>query len=228
MTIIEKTRKRRPSAKEVVPPLLLATLGTVGVVALYFFIPGFQPIDLMLLLVVVGIVTAGYARRIIHGVVTIVILYFATAVAAALYRPLAPYADAIRWFVTLPLTGDFGGSVNRHIDHDSYAFAFGLVTVILWIAVETIFKASFKDTHLPSLGVLDNLGGVILHLVIGALVASLLFNTLGYGRLRRVHDGARLRPRLNQVLYVHFQIAQSFWFPKAPPPIYVYDLNVPR
>ena len=102
------------------------------------------------------------------------------------------------------------------------------MTVILWVAVEAIFRAFFKDTRLPSLGILDNLGGVTLHLVIGVLVASLLFNTVGYGQLRRVHDGAKLRPALNQVLYVHFQIAQSFWFPERPPSIYVYDLNVPR
>ena len=84
MTAIEKTR-RRPSAKEVVPPLLLATLGSVGVVVLYLLVPGFQPIDLMLLLVVVGFVVAGYTRRIVRGVITIFILYLATAVAAALY-----------------------------------------------------------------------------------------------------------------------------------------------
>ncbi|MFQ6102091.1 MAG: CvpA family protein [Anaerolineae bacterium] len=228
MTLIEKTRKRGPSAKEVVPPLLLGALGSIGVVALYFLVPGFQPIDLVLLLVAVGFVAVGYTRCVVHGVITVAILYFATAVAAALYRPLAPYADAVRWFVTLPLTHDFGGSMDRHVDRDSYAFSFGLVTVILWIVLEVIFWVSFRDTHLPGLGVLDNLGGLIIHLVIGALVASLLFNTIGYGRLRRLHDEALLRTRLNQVLYVHFQIAQSFWFPERPPPIYVYDLDVPR
>ncbi len=227
MIAIEKAKRRRRSAKEIIPPLLLVTLGGVGVIALYLLVPGFQPIDFVLLLMVVGFVTVGYTRCIVRGVITIFVLYIATAVAAALYRPLAPYAEAIRWFVMLPLTGDFGGSTSRHLDHGSYALSFGMVTVIIWIVMEIIFRASFRDTRLPSLGILDNLGGVILHLVIGALVASLLFNTIGYGQLRRVHDGARLRPAFNQVLYFHFQIAQSFWFPKGLPPIYVYDLNVP-
>jgi len=182
----------------------------------------------MLLLIVVGFVAVGYTRCIVRGITTIFVLYLATAVAAALYRPLAPYADAIRWFVAIPFTGDISGSVERYIDRSCHALSFGLVAVIIWIVMEIVFRASFRDTRLPSLGILDNLGGVMLHLVIGALVASLLFNTVGYGQLRHVHDGAKLRPALNQVLYVHFQITQSFWFPKGPPPIYVYDLNVPR
>jgi len=212
---------------EIVPPLLLGGLGSAGAMALYFVLD-LQPIDLMLLFIVVAFVAIGYRRRIISGVITTVVLYFATAVAAALYRPLAPYADAVRWFVTLPLTLDFSGAASRHIDHDGFAISFALVTVVIWIVVEIVFRVSFRDTRLPKLGILDNLGGVVIHLAIGVLVASLIFNAVGYGHLRRVHNEARLRTALNQVLYVHFQVAQSFWFPEAPPPIYVYDLDLPR
>ena len=58
-------------------------------------------------------------------------------------------------------------------------------------------------------------------------MASLLFNTLGYGQLRSAHNNALLRSRFNQVLYLHYT-AQSFWFPGKPPPLYAYDLNLSR
>ena len=237
MTLI---KIQRPLAKEAVPPLVLGALGSAGVMALYFLVPGFQPLELVLLLVVMGFVVAGYTQRIVRGVMTIALLYFATGTAATFYRSIAPYVGTIMqaWTIlwkmavaTFSRTAipeiDFNpsGEVNHHV----LAVSFGLLAVIIWDVLEVIGRISFRDTHLPRLRILDNLGGVIVHLIIGALVASLLFNTLGYsyGQPRRVHNKALLRPIFNQVLYRHYT-AQSFWFPEEPPPIYVYDLDLPR
>lgn len=230
MTVqFDKPRKR--SDRKSIPSLLIGALGTVGVVALYLLVPGFQFIELVLLLVVVGFGAAGYNRGIIRGAMTIALLYVATGVAATLYPIPAPYVAATGQFFALVFTGNaLSGELdvaNQNVGGGSLAISFVLLTVVIWGALEAIGRVAFRDTSLPRLGILDNLGGVVVHLVIGALVASLLFNAIGYGQLRPAHNKALLRRRFNQVLSVHYN-AQSFWFPRTPPPIYVYDLDVPR
>jgi hypothetical protein len=212
--------------------LLIGVLGTAGVVALYFLVPGVQIVDLALLLVVVAFGALGCAQGIVRGAMTAVMLYIATGMAATFYPVPAPYVGTIQrlfglMFAGDTLRGDLGASIGENVTRDSLALSFGLLTVVTWVTLEAIVRTSFQDTHLPSLGILDNVGGFIVYLAIGALVASLLFNAIGYGRLRRVHNQALLRPRFNQVLTVHYT-AQSFWFPERPPPIYVYDLDLPR
>jgi len=200
--------------------MILGTLGTVGVVALYFLSPGFQPIELVLL-ITVGFVAAGYTQGIVRGITTIIALYIATGVGAILYRTAAPYTGIVKLLLTLPLTGNL--SLEVYMDNGTLAFSFVLLTLIAWSVLEIAIRASFQDTSLPGLGILDNLGGVIVHLIVGLLVASLLFNALGYGRLRPMHDRAQLRPVFNQALRLHY-LTQSFWFPRRPPAIYTYDL----
>jgi hypothetical protein len=238
VTPAHKPRKRLP--KEAIPPLIISTLGTVGAAALYYLIPGFQFMELALMLVVVGLSAVGYAQGLLHGVMTAVMLYVATGVAATFYRAASPYVHTILQALAL-LQQAAMSMVNPHqsttpgiarmlgegISHDTLAVSFCLLTIITWGALEAINRASFKDTSLPRLGILDNLGGVLVHLAIGILVASLLFNAIGYGQQRRVHNNALLRPTLNKVLYLYYT-AQSFWFPKRPPPIYVYDLDLPH
>lgn len=221
-------QRERRSAQPPILPLLIGTLGTVGVIALYFLVPQLQLIELALLLVVVGFGAVGYMQRTVRGIMTAVFLYIATGVAAALYPIPAPYVGGIRRLFALIFAGDVAsGELSKSVDRGSLALSFILLTAVLWVALEAIGRASFRDTHLPRLGILDNLGGAIVHLVIGVLVVSLLFNAIGYGRLRRVHDEALLRPTFNQVLHIHYS-TQSFWFQGMPPPLYTYDLDLPR
>jgi len=215
--------KRPHSAKKTAPWLIISALGTVGVIVLYSLVPGFQPIELVLLLVVVGFSAVGYTQGIIRGIMTIVMLYVATGIAATFYPVITPYVGGIQQILSLNLNLPLSESMN----HGTLALSFSVLTVITWIALEILDRGSFRDTSLPGLGTLDNLGGIFVYLVIGVLVASLLFNAIGYGRSRRVHDKALLRPIFNQVLHVHYT-AQSFWFPRKPPPIYVYDLDLRR
>jgi len=211
--VIVHPAPRRRSARNVVPPLILGTLGTLGIVALYFLVPGLQPAELVLLLVVVGFVALGYTQGIIRGLMSAAMLYIASGVAATFYEVAAPY---------------IGAPISAIVDRNILALSFGVLTAVIWITLEALGRASFPDTSLPALGILDNLGGLLIYLVIGVLVASLLFNAIGYGQLgRRMHNRALLRPKFNQVLSLHYA-AQSFWFPGKPPLIYVYDLNPSR
>jgi hypothetical protein len=197
----------------VVPPLVFLLLGIAGVLALKFFILDLQHIELILLFVLVGFGAVGYTQNIIRGLMTAAMLYFASGVAATLYPITAPY---------------IGAPFGEEVDHNVLGLSFGVLTVVIWVTLEALGRASFRDTRMPALGILDNIGSLFIYLAIGVLVVSLLFNTIGYGRLgRRAHNASLLRPKFNQVLYLHYT-AQSFWFSRRPPPIYVYDLDLPR
>jgi hypothetical protein len=231
-TVTAQFKPRRRSAKTPIAPLVIGALGSAGVVALYFLVPGVQYIELALLLVVVGFGAVGCRQGIVRGVMSAAMLYIATGAAATLYPLPAPYVGAARRILGLlfsgdAFTGDPGASISQNVTRDSLALSFGLLMVVIWVALEALARASFRDTRLPSLGILDNVSGFIVYLAIGVLVASLWFNAIGYGRLRRVHNEALFRPRFNQVLYAHYT-TQSFWFPEEPPPIYAYDLDLSR
>ena len=208
-------------AKKWIPLLILGILGTFGVIAIYFFIPGHQSIDVLLMLVIVGLSTVGYARGIVAGALTIVFLYIATGIAAIFYQTITPYVGGIQQVLLFNLDASRGETVNR----SSMALSFSLLTLVVWIILQVASRILVGNTRLLTIGILDNIGGIFVHVIIGVLVASLLFNAIGYGRSRSVHDRAKLRRTFNQVLYVHYT-AQSFWFPGRPPPIYTYDLNV--
>ena len=217
MTVEFKTSK--PSDKGWFPPLLIVVLGAACIAAFYFLVARLQLVELVLLLIVVVFAAIGYRRGIVRGIMTIPLLYFTTGMTATFYPVLAPYVAGIRQF-------QFSGPINQNVDSGSLAISFVLLATVIWVALEAISRAAFPDTSLPKLGILDQLGGVVIHLLIGALVASLLFNAIGYGGSRTAHRKAFLRPSFNRILSIHYN-AQSFWFPDTPPPIYVYDLDLP-
>jgi hypothetical protein len=210
MSMHQVPEKPRRSSREVVPPLVVGALGTVGVIVFYLLSRDLQPVELVVMLVVVA-VTLGYGQRILRGIMTIVILYFATGMAATFYPITAPY---------------IGAPFSAEVTNDILALSFVVLTVAIWIALEAFSRRFFRDTSLPGLGVLDNLGGMLVYLVVGVLVAALLFNAFGYGQIGRAsHNEAKFRSAFNQVLYLQYA-AQSFWFPTNPPLIYVYDLDL--
>jgi hypothetical protein len=209
----EEREATKKTAKDLVPPLILFTLGIIVVVLLYL-LPGrnFQLIELLLLIMVAGAVALGYRQRILRGIMTLVILYFATGMAATLYTFTAPY---------------IGAPLGEEMTRGKYALSFVVLMLAIWIALEAIGRQFFKDTSLPGLGLLDNLGGAFLYLIVGILMAALLFNAIGYGSGgRRAHDRAEMRSAFRTVLNVHYA-TQSFWFPRNPPGIYAYDLKPP-
>lgn len=206
-------RREERSTKDVVPPVIFSLLGVAGVIAFNYLVSGLQSIEVILLFVLIAFGAVGYSQGIIRGLMTAAILYAASGIAATFYPFAAPYIGA-----------PFGDEVDRNI----LALSFGVLTVVIWVTLEVLGRASFRDTRMPALGILDNLGSLIVYLAVGVLVISLAFNAIGYGRVgRRAHNDSLLRPEFNRVLYLHYT-AQSFWFPRRPPPIYVYDLDLPR
>ncbi len=220
MTAI-KPKEHKHSFARLIPPLLIGTLGIFGVAALYALNMGFRSIEFVPLLIIVCAAALGYLRGIVRGILTTIILYISTAASALFYRAVAPYAHAVGELFS---PNFINASVEGGATRGSQAFTFVLLTVIFWFLLELIGKATFQTPDLPQIGILDKLGGVLVHLVVGVLAASLLFTAAGYGRARPRHDQAYLRRTFNQVLYLHY-MTQSFWCGRNPPPLYTYDLN---
>jgi uncharacterized membrane protein YGL010W len=211
MAATGQDRAQKRAARGLLPPLVISFLGIGVAVALYFLRGGFQSIELVLMFIVVAFSALGYTQRMVRGVVTLFFLYAATGLAATFYITTAPY---------------IGAPVSAEVTRGILALSFTVLTTVTWIALEFVSRRLFRDMGLPALGLLDNLGGLFVYFIVGILVAALLFNALGYSdRWQRAHDRALLRQGFDRVVYLCY-VSQSFWFPQAPPPIYVYDLSL--
>lgn len=210
-----------PAAKKWMPVLIIGIIGLFGSMAIYYFTPTLWTLDLMMMLVIVFFITIGYHLRTIRGVMTLVIIYLATGFSAMLYRNVAPYVGALLRVFAL----DLSASVEDGATRGDLALTFILLAFVFWLILEILSRIFSEDTKITSIGVLDNLGGIVVYFLVGVLVAALLFNAIGYGRSRNLHNVAGLRRPFNQVLYLFYN-AQSFWFGRNPPPLYIYDLNV--
>lgn len=224
MTLFEKTSQRPADAEgRGATALIVETLGVVGIVAYYFFGPReLRGLDMLMLFVIVSFVAYGTMRTTIRGLLTAVAVYLATGIAASFYPVLTPYARSF-----LNILGFLGLSAPPAgtVDYSALALSFAVLTIVLWVILELLFHASFENTHVLVLGPMDRVGGAIVYLIVGIIVAALLFNTIGYGVTGRpAHDEASLRPEFNRVMELYYR-GQSFWFPRRPPAIYVYDLN---
>jgi uncharacterized membrane protein required for colicin V production len=220
MSFLPPPPEENVAAKRWVPVLLVGIVGIFAIVALFAMTPEMRVIEFTPLLIIVIFSAWGYLRGLVRGVLTIVIIYLSTAVAALFYRGIAPFVGAVLEVMTFNLNA----SVEDAASLGDLAFTFTLLTVTLWILLELVRRATFQAPELSQLGIMDNLLGVLVHLVLGILIASLLFNIVGYGDSRPKHDRAYLRPTFNQIIYVHY-MSQSFWFGRNPPPIYTYDLD---
>lgn len=206
---MQQGTRRQRSPQETLVPLLMAAVGIGAVLAVYFLAIGFQPLELVLIIVAIVFGALGYPQNILRGIMTAAFAYVATGVAATYYMHLAPYIGA-----------PFGDQVTPTIR----VLSFILLTAVVWAALETVGRLTIRDTSLPALSFVDNIGGLLIYLAIGILVASLLFNAAGrVPNWRRMHDAARLRPVFNYVIALLYR-SQSFWFGEHAPAIYVYDL----
>ncbi|MCP4543712.1 MAG: CvpA family protein [Chloroflexi bacterium] len=219
MTAIKPKEYKRSFAR-LIPPLLIGMLGVFGVAALYALNIGFRSSEFLPLLVIVSAISIGYLRGIVRGILSIITLYLSSAAAALLHRSVAPYIHATGELFSFNINASIEAGASR----GSQALTFVLLTVIFWLLLELVSRATFQTPDLPQIGILDKLGGVMIHLIIGVLAASLLFNAAGYGRSRPRHDQAYLRKSFNQVLYLHY-MTQKFLFERNPPSLYTYDLN---
>ncbi len=218
MTLLEKA-ERKPARSKGIIALIFATLSTIGIVAYVFYGPrNLRVIDVAMLFIIVAVGAYGTMQTIIRGLLTALSIYLATAVAGMFYYVLTPYS---RSFLNI-----LGGRPPGQVDTSALALSFFFVAALLWLVLELLFRAALPETHVTFLGPVDRVGGTLVYLVIGIVVASLSFNVIGYGAAgRAAHNRASLRPVFNRVIKLTYQ-TQSFWYPGRPPAIYTYDQNL--
>lgn len=176
--------------------------------------------DMAMLFVIVATTAYGTMENILRGLLTGLTLYLSTAIAGTFYAVLTPYS---RSFLNLLANVNLASPPVGGVDTSALAFSFAFAALLLWIILEGLFRAALPDTHLPFLGPLDRVGGALIYLFIGIVLAALLFSVVGYGVAgRAAHDAAALRPEFNQVMDL-IQQAQSVWYAGQPPAVYAYD-----
>jgi hypothetical protein len=223
MTALRRPPEENVAAKKWIPVLLIGIVGVFGAFGIWYLIlPDPKIIELAMLLVIAGVTAFGYLRGIAKGVLTIIIIYISSAAAALFYRTISPFVNVALAMLRL----DINTSTDDPVSDSTRAVSFVLVMLAAWGVGELLRGAFIQGTSLPEIGVLDNLGGALVHIVVGVLVASLLFNAYGYGSSRPVHRQAALRPFFTQVVRL-LVVTQSFLFGGSPPSLYTYDLNAP-
>lgn len=220
MTLLEKA-ERKPSRSKGIIALILATLGTIGIVVYAFYgSRQLNGMDLAMLFVILAVTAYGTSETIIRGLLTAVAVYLATAVASSFYAVLTPYA---RTFLNLLATASMARPPAEPVDTSALAFSFAFASLVIWIILESLFRVALPETHLSLLGAMDRVGGSLAYLAVGIAFATLLFHIIGYSVAgRRPHNQASLRPEFNQTMDIIHQ-GQSFWFAGRPPVIYIYD-----
>jgi hypothetical protein len=252
MTALRRPLEENIAAKKWIPVLLIGILGVFGAFGMWYIIPGGttqmtvadmtvadirvfealgieylilpnpKTIELTMLLVIAGLTAFGYMRGIVKGVLTIIVIYISSAAGALFYRTISPFVNIAVAMLRLNINTTLDDPVNDSVR----ALSFVLVMLAAWGVGELLRAAFIQGTSLPEIGVLDNLGGVLVHIVVGVLVASLLFNAYGYGRSRPVHDQATLRPFFNYAVRL-MSTTQAFLFGGTSPALYTYDLHAP-
>jgi len=192
------------------PPVIIATLGTIGLLAYGYLMPRFQLMEFGVLFVAIIFCAVGYTQNIIRSLASIIALYLAAGLAIRFYVGAAPY---------------IGSPFGEEITRDTLTLSYVVLALAFWALFESLSRAFFRDTSVPWLGFLDHLSAAVIYLIIGLLVASLLFTVLGYSsQLRRQHNASVLRPVFNEVFRPVY-ISQTPWFGQQSPAIYAYDMN---
>jgi len=206
---INQPASRRGKKVSPFPPTILATLGVVLVLTLGYAKPGLRLLDLIVLVVAVLFCAFGYMRNLLRGVGSAVMIYLATGLAVRFYILAAPY---------------IGSPLGEVVTRNALTLSYMVLATAFWVLFESVTKALFGDTAITWLGFLDHWLAAGVYLVIGVLIASLLFNVLGFSSwFRAQHDASPLRPLYRQVFRLIYD-SHTLWFPPQTPSIYTYDL----
>lgn len=175
-------------------------------------------VDWLLIFLGAGIVIFMTFARLVRGVFAVVAVWSTTLMSAALYREAA--------FRMQALAGDnlilFRGIV------------FAALLVILFVVGLILTWVAFPVTKLPKMGLLDNLGGLLLGAVVAVVLVSLINNSLGlmvierwnvnedgWLRLRTTYYASQIRPYTIDALRIYRWLFVPF-FDGLPPALVPY------
>ena len=171
-------------------------------------------LDLFLVLVFFGVCVWSLVQRVIRQLMTLAVLFVATAIAGFAY----PY----------------GALALAVIQEQAPTLADGIAFLVLFLffatVLEVLLRRAFPDTHLPRLRAVDNILGLLPGVLSALVIVSLLLSIVGHSvqrswgdiapRVRRtlfaaVRDTA-LRPYLARFMGYYLD-THALWFPRTPP-----------
>jgi uncharacterized membrane protein required for colicin V production len=151
-------------------------------------------LDYLLIFIVLIGVAVGLRRSFIRVLISIVGMYVTVVVAGYAYQPMGNTLTGAMARVGIEV-----GSIEAH------NFMFLAVVIAMTVAVEVVSRATFEETRIPSLRVVDNLLGGLVGVYYGALWASFFLVPAQYSVARTVGSWttaivqSNLAPTLNQV-----------------------------
>jgi uncharacterized membrane protein required for colicin V production len=121
---------------------------------------GINPFDVIIIVILLGGVFIGMLRGLVRMVLNLLVLYVGAVLAVTFHIPLANYVYRIFAFPS----------------RLSVSLSFVLILIVTYIVLTFIIRRTYKETELPGIRQLDQLGG----LVVGFLVTALW---IGFGLL---------------------------------------------
>jgi uncharacterized membrane protein required for colicin V production len=173
--------------------------------------PGWlNPFDVFIVIGVLLGAAIGFVRGLVRMALSVAVLYVTTILGVLAYRPMGEW---IHNGFGVPLTG-------------SLSFSFVLVVVLGFIIISAILRRVYKETELPGIRRIDQLGGLIIGFFVGCLWVGLAVLVLNF--LLTATAGASpnvfyyfRQSALIPVFYEFLRIALVTlkpWMPKGIPP----------
>jgi len=180
-----------------------------------------NPFDVLIILALLAGVALGFVRGLVRMALSLLVLYLAAVAAMTLYTPLGNW---LRYVARLPV------SISQGL---SFLFILALVSV----AINFVLRRTYKDTELPGVRQVDQLGGMIIGfflsvvwigfsiLVIAYFLGASLGQEVGFQRVMIAYfRQSSLIPIFYRILPVTLATLQP-WMPKGlPPDIFTFRL----
>lgn len=180
----------------------------------------FGILDFLLALIFLTLCIVSAVRGLLGSLLSLMVLYLATAAGGLLYPYAALFVSAI-------------GGKTPTLTH---FIVFWILFIGVTVALEVSLRKGFPDTSLPALGILDHVLGLLPGILCGLIVISLLLFSIGYAPQQTwgkvlsglrvttayLYDQSGLCAPLAQFLSFYMTL-HKLWMP-VPPPIVGHGL----
>lgn len=112
-----------------------------------------NPFDVLIVFALLASVVLGFVRGLVRMALSLVVLYLAAVVAITLYAPLG------NWIRTIAQTPVF----------ISQGLSFLFILILLSSAINFVLRRTYKDTELPGVRQIDQLGGMVVGFFLGVV-----------------------------------------------------------
>lgn len=186
------------------------------------FLPSWlNPFDFLITLALVGGVALGFVRGLVRMALSLVVLYVAAALALILH----------------PRLGKWIGQMSRLPVAVAQALGFLVILAVVAILLNFLLHRTYRDTELPGLRQIDQLGGMVIGFFLtvvwiglSLLVLALMLSAplTGDDIARASMIGYFQESNLIPIFYKVLPVAQAIlspWMPKGvPPAIFTFRL----